>query len=340
MIEIDYTLGKLRDTLPRYEAVLAAGEAGNAPNDVALLELKERLARAKYRLGDWSQAAEVLGSLLKVQGTSAPPSEFVGEIELDLGQALTELAKSADAVIHLRRAIEILTREMGPSHATVAQARAALGRSLGDTGQFENAAEQFDKAQELTARSVPLETATAMHTRYFRGLLFLQMDAPEKAEPLLAQIVASQDAQSAADVDRTGPVRQALGEAYARQGKIDAAITTLQRAVAISERADGTQHPSTQSTRLSLAECLVTEGRDAEARALLAAPSLNLAALPSVHPIAAQLGRVEGLLAQHEGNVEQARKSFGDSLAILQALYGSQNWRVIRARREFERAAS
>jgi serine/threonine protein kinase/DNA-binding winged helix-turn-helix (wHTH) protein len=340
LAEIDYTLGNLRRTLPRYEAVLAAGQGNNAPNDGALLELKERMARAQYRLGDWSQAAEGLGSLLKAQGTAAPPSELIGEIELDLGQVLTDLARSADAEVHLRRAIEILTREMGATHTTVAEARAALGRSLADTGQFDDAAEQFDKAQQLTARSVPVETATAMRTQYFRGLLFLQMDAPEKAEPLLAQIVASQDAHSAAEVDRTGPVRQALGEAYAREGKTDAAIIALQRAVAISERADGAQHPGTQSTRLSLAECLVAEGRDAEARAVLNTPTLNLAALPAVHPIAAQLSRVNGLLAQHEGNVEQARKSFGDSLAILQALYGPQHWRVIRARRELQGAAS
>jgi eukaryotic-like serine/threonine-protein kinase len=340
LLDIDYTLGNLRDTLPRYETVLAAGQGSNAPNDTALLELKERVARARYRLGDWSQAAQDLGSLLKVQGTSAPPSELVGEIELDLGQVLTDLARPPDAQVHLRRAIEILTREMGATPAKVAEARAALGRSLADAGRFEDAAEQFDQAQELVARAVPLETAIAMRTRYFRGLLFLQMDAPEKAEPLLAQIVASQEAHAAAEVDRTGPVRQALGEAYAREAKIDAAILALQRAVAIGERADGAQHPGTQSTRLSLAECLVTKGRDAEARAILTTPTINLAALPAVHPVAAQLGRVKGLLAQHEGNVEQARKSFGESLAILQALYGSQHWRVIRARREFERAAS
>jgi len=347
LVEIDYTLGNLRDTLPRYEAVLAAGEGRRAPNDGALLELKEQVARARYRLGDWPGAAQDLGRLLQVQGTSA---QLLGEIELGLGQVLTELARPADAEVHLRRAIEILSREMGAMHPRVAEARAALGRSLADTGQFDDAAEQFDKAQELAARSEPLETATAMRTRYFRALLFLQMDAPEKAELLLAQIVASQDAHSAADprtrtdsapeVDRTGPVRQALGEAYARIGKIDAAIIALQRAVAISERADGAQHPGTQSTRLSLAECLAAEGRDAEARAVLTTPTMNLATLPAVHPIAAQLGRVNGLLAEHEGNVEQARKSFADSLAILQALYGSQHWRVIRARRELQRAAS
>ncbi|MEA3108919.1 MAG: eukaryotic-like serine/threonine-protein kinase [Gammaproteobacteria bacterium] len=350
LVEVDYALGNLRNTLPRYEAVLAAGERRKAPDDLPLLELEERVARARYLLGDWSPAAQDLGRLLKVQSTSTAPTEFLGEIEFDLGQVLTALARSADAEVHLRRAIEILTREIGATHPKVAEARTALGRSLADTGQFEGAAEQFDKAQEPAARSVPLETGIAMRTRYFRALLFLQMDAPEKAEFLLAQIVAFQDAHSAADlqtrtvsvpeVDRTGPVRQALGEAYAREGNIDAAIIALQRAAAIGERADGAQHPGTQSIRLSLAECLVARGRDAEARAVLTTPAMNLAALPAVHPIAAQLGRVNGLLAQHEGNVEQARKSFGDSLAILQALYGSQHWRVIRARQELQRAAS
>ena len=339
LLEIDYTLGNLRDSLPRYEAVLAAAEGSKKSNETALLKLEERLARARYRLGDWPGAARDLGRLLELQRTAAPPAS-VGEIELDLGQVLTDLAKSDDAEPHLRRAIDLLSRETGASYSTLAEARAALGRSLAETGQFEGAAEQFDKAQELAARSVPLDTASATRTRYFRGILFLQMDAPEKAESLLAQLVTVQDAQSTAEVDRTGPVRQALGEAYAREGKVDAAIAMLQRAVAISERADGAQHPSAQSARLSLAECLVTEGRDAEARALIETPSLDLRALPAVHPIAAQLDRVKGLLAQHDGNVEQARKSFGDSLAILQALYGPRNWRVTRARRELERAAS
>jgi hypothetical protein len=67
---------------------------------------------------------------------------------------------------------------------------------------------------------------------------------------------------------------------------------------------------------------------------------MDLGALPAVHPIVAQLDRVTGLLAQHEGNVEQARKAFGNSLPILQALYGTQHWRVIRARQELQRAAS
>jgi len=108
----------------------------------------------------------------------------------------------------------------------------------------------------------------------------------------------------------------------------------------VSERADGAQHPRSRSTRLSLAECLVAEGRDEEARALLTNPTMDVTALPAMHPIAAQLDRVNGLLAQHEGNIEQARKWFANSLEILQAVYGTRHWRVIRARQELKRAES
>jgi len=77
---------------------------------LGLPEVEERVARARYRLGDWSQAAQALQDLLKSQGSSPPPSEFIGATELYLGQALTDLAKPADAEVHLRRAVDELVQ--------------------------------------------------------------------------------------------------------------------------------------------------------------------------------------------------------------------------------------
>jgi tetratricopeptide (TPR) repeat protein len=350
LVEIDYLLGQLKDTLPQYEAVLAGARGRIAADDPAILGLRQQIARGRYRLGDWSQAAQALQDLLKSQGSTPPPSEFTGATELYLGQVLTDLARPADAEVHLHRAVDQLTRTIGAMDARVVEARAALGRSLADAGQYNEAAAELDKAQELAARSPAAEPWIDAQPQYFRALLLLQLDQPEKAEPILLQILESRDATvaahlqthdgSASEVDRTGGVRQALGEAYAREGKSEDAIAALQRAVAVSERADGPRHPATLSTRLSLAECLVAKGRDAEARDVLAAPAIDLAALPAVHPIAAELDRVNGLLAQHAGNAEQARKWLGSSLAILQALYGPEHWRVLRARRELQSAAS
>jgi DNA-binding winged helix-turn-helix (wHTH) protein/tetratricopeptide (TPR) repeat protein len=350
LVEIDQRLGQLKDTLPRYEAVLAAAKGHNAPDDAALLDLRQQLALGRYRLGDWSQAAQALQELLTNAGTAPRPSEFTGTTELYLGQVLTDLARPADAEVHLRRAVEVLTRTLGAMHARVAQAQAALGRSLADAGLYDEAATELDKAQKLAASFAAADPGIAVQVRYFRALLFLQRDQPEKAEPILLQIIESQDAASSAylqahpgsapEPDRTAAVRQALGDAYAREGKLDDAIATLQGAVAASERADGPRHPTTVSIRVSLAECVVAKGRDAQARTLLATPAIDLAALPAVHPIAAELDRVNGLLAQHQGDVEQARKWFGSSLAILQALYGPEHWRVLRARQELQNAQS
>jgi tetratricopeptide (TPR) repeat protein len=350
LVEIDYTLGQLKDTLPQYEAWLAGTQGHIAADDAALLDLRQQVARGRYRLGDWSQAAQALQDLLKSQGSSPPPSEFIGATELYLGQVLTDLAKPADAEVHLRRAVDELTRAAGAMYARLAEARAALGRSLADAGQYDEAAAELDKAQELAPRSAAADPWIDVQPKYFRALLWLQRDQPAKAEPILLQILESRDAAvaahpqahegSAPELDRTGGVRQALGEAYAREGKLEDAIATLQRAVAVSERADGPQHPATLSARLSLAECLVAQGRDADARNVLAAATIDLTALPAVHPIAAQLDRVNGLLAQHDGNTQQARKWFGSSLAILQALYGPEHWRIVRARRELQSATT
>jgi DNA-binding winged helix-turn-helix (wHTH) protein/tetratricopeptide (TPR) repeat protein len=339
LVEIDYRLGQLRDTLPRYETVLAAVQGHSAGGDAALLHLRQQIAIGRYRLGDWSQAAQSLQDLLQGQGSTLPPSEFTGTTELYLGQVLNDLARPADAEVHLRRAVEVLTRTIGPLDPRVAGARAELGRALADAGQDDEAAAELDKAQELAARLSDAEPWVAARPQYFRALLLLQLDQPEKAEPILLRVLESQGATSAA-LDRTAAVRQALGEAYAREGRFDDAIATLQRAVAVGERADGPQHPVTLAARLSLAECLVAQGRDAEARAVLATPTIDLAKLPAVHPIVAASDRVKGLLAQHEGNVEESRKWLGGSLAILQALYGPQHWRVLRARRELQSVAS
>jgi len=348
LVEIDYILGTLKDTLPQYEAVLAAAQGRIAADDAAFLDLRQQVAVGRYRLGDWSQAAEALQDLLKSPGSTLPPSEFIGATELYLGQVLTDLARPADAEVHLRRAVDELTRTIGAMHARVAEARAALGRSLTDAGQYDEAAAELDKAQDLATRSAAAEPWIDAQPRYFRALLWLQRDQPEKAEPILLQILEAQDARaqrpapesSASELDRSGSVRQALGEAYAREGKLEDAITTLQRALVVSERANGAQHPATLSTRLSLAACLVAYGRDAEARDLLATPPIDLGGLPAVHPIAAEWDRVNGLLAQHEGNAQQARKWLGSALAILQTLYGPEHWRVLRARRELQSAAS
>lgn len=348
LIEVDYTLGNLRKTMPRYKAVLAAAERSVDPRPQVIFELRQRIARGIYSLGEWTEAARSFEALLgDAQLSSSVSISFVGQTEFYLGQVLTDLASPNEAQRHFRRAIAMLTSSFGPEHASVAEAHAALGKSLADAGAFSEAVVELDRAQVLAAKWAVPSTWLAVRPRYFKALLFLHEDRAGQAEQILSQIVDYQDAHVAAyleahqglepELDHTGSVRQALGEAYAREGRIENAITTLKKAVAVSMRADGETYPGTLSIRLSLAESLLAAGQNAEAQTSLAeiAPS-SLDGLPSIHPIRAQMNRAVGLLAQRNGDMLEARASLSRALDIYNRLYGPTHWRVVRASRELQ----
>jgi hypothetical protein len=52
LIQIDDVQGHLKDTLPRYEALLAAAEGHVVPSEAAFLELERQVALARRRLGE------------------------------------------------------------------------------------------------------------------------------------------------------------------------------------------------------------------------------------------------------------------------------------------------
>jgi DNA-binding winged helix-turn-helix (wHTH) protein len=52
LIQIDGAQGRLEDTLPRYEALLAAAQGHVAPGDAAFLELERQVALGRRRLGE------------------------------------------------------------------------------------------------------------------------------------------------------------------------------------------------------------------------------------------------------------------------------------------------
>ena len=346
----DYAIGTLPTTMPTYEAVLRSGGQGLDPLNPALLNLRLQLGRGQFWLGDWERSAQSLQTLLKELPTSVEGApELNGRAELYLGQTLTALWQIPQAQQHLRLAIEQLTATLSEKHKDVSEARAALGRALSYGGQYAEAKVQLDMALELAMHWAGPNTWTVGRPIWFTALMLIEQDQPAKAESILAESLAEDDAyepiykkaheKEGAERDHSGPMRQSLGETYARLGKTDQAIAVLTRAVALVERAEGTAHPLTDSARLALAESLLTAGRDAEARQVLTAPApISLAELPAQHPFVAQRWRVDGLLALRDCDAARARESLTKALAIQQALFGPEHWRTLRARQDLRAA--
>jgi serine/threonine protein kinase/DNA-binding winged helix-turn-helix (wHTH) protein len=351
LIQIEYALGTLRTSMPRYEAALAAGSARFVTKTPVLLEL--RLANAKYLLGDWAAAVtafETLTADLHAMANVSP--ELTGRSDFHYGQLLMELGRHEQAQARLTSAIDAIGSALGEGHVLVAEATTALGRSLGEAGRYDQAFARLAKAHELAMRWAPPDTWTVVRPRYFKALVLLHQDHAADAEVILASIVQMQDSNRAAylathqdgqpELDHTASVRHALGRAYARQGKHDEAMNTLRRAVEIGELADGALHPAIMSTRLSLAEVLLASGRPVtEVHAILAStPRSALADLEPGHPIVAQWLRVEGLLALALGRTLAASESLRESLRIFESAYGTKHWRVALARDDLARAGT
>ena len=343
LIEIEYLIGQLPDTIERYQALLDAGRKQAGENAPEVLELRMNLARGRYFLGEWSVAGRMFEDLLSdLAAVPKARSELLGRVHFYYGQVLTDLARPADAEPQFRAAIEDLTSSLGERHGSVVDSRSGLGRALADAGRFSEAGSELQKAHDLAIQWDTPESWTAVRPRFFTALMLLHEDQPAKAEPLLADIVRYEDDNegtylqahpaSPPELDHTGPVRQALGETYLREGRLPEASKTLQRAAEVGEQADGARHPAVVSVQLSLAEARIAEGRIEDAkRAVARVHSEVLTELPAIHPILAQWYRVKGLLALADHRVDEAHAALNRSVEIFKALYGPADWRTQRA---------
>ena len=324
LIPVDHFVGELEKNVGRYNAILAAGRQRAGEQAPEVLDLRLSLARGYYLIGAWSSASQMFQDLLTdaaAPGVDQP--ELLGRAQLHYGQVLTDLSQPAAAERYLRHALDRLARSLGERHSLVTEAHSALGRALADQGRFEDALRELSKAQELALTWAPIPSWIETRPRFFTALMLLHEDRPSEAEHLLAEIVGFQDAHEAAylrsqkgltpELDHTGPVRQALGEAYARQGRLAEAVKTLEQAVKVGKRASGARHPFVLSTKLSLAEALIADHQNEKARDVVASiQAADLAALPPEHPILAQWHRARGLLDFAESDVSEARRAQQD----------------------------
>lgn len=352
LIQVDYFVGQLGDTIGHYAEILSAGRQQVGANAPEVLELRLNLARGHYLLGDWASAERMFRELLPDLAVAGPSrGELLGRAEFYYGQLLTDLAQPVEAERRLRAALDRLLVSVGERHVMVTEVHSALGRVLADTGRFREADAELSKAHELALKWAPLPSWIETRPRFFTALMLLHEDQPMKAAPILADIVSFQDANEAAyreanrglipELDHTGPVRQALGEAYSRQGRLREAIETLQRALSVGERASGTRHPLVISTRLSLAEALLADHRFDDARQVVESIQPRaLSDLPPTHPILAQWYRVNGLLNWADNDLSGARGSLAHALEVFQIAYGARDWRVIRARDDLQRISN
>jgi non-specific serine/threonine protein kinase len=352
LIQVDNSVGQLPKTISRYNTILAAGRRQAGERAPEVLDLRLNLARGYYLMGAWSSAIRMFEEILADLGSADDDrSDLRDRARFHYGQLLTDLAEPKRAEPYLRQALAGFRARLGEQHVMVSEAHSALGRALADENRFPEAAQELLTGHELALKWAPSPSWTETRPRFFTALMFLHQDQPRQAEPLLLETVRFEDDNEAAylqahagltpELDHTGPVRQALGEAYEREGRLSEAVETLQRAVMVLNRANGAAHPQTVSATLSLVEALIADHRADDAKRVVGSiPSSVLGLLPTEHPILAQWYRVNGLLNLAENDLTLGREELTRALDALSSKYGSKDWRVVRVRRELELASN
>ena len=332
LVDFDYSLGKLSANLARYEATLVAGRKVLPADNEALVQLRQKVARGHYLLGDWQLAVTQGEALLEdLTAATVVDARRVGRANLLLGDALVALARAEEAEAHLRTAIRDLSDTLGERHPEVADARDALGRALTVRGQYDEARAQLQQADELASRWEPTVTWRSLRPRLFMAFLDIEVGQPDAAKPILEWIIKYQDDHTGEnpELDHTGLVRQAYGEIQLREGRALDAVRTLEKATRVSELADGSRHPLTRSIRLSYGEALLAASGGAEfQRAAQSFAGEDFADLPARHPYVIQRDRLFGLLAQRSGDLARAREFYQKALTNCSALYGGAHWRT------------
>ena len=351
-IVTDFVIGRLPSTIEHYDLILSAGRThlGERAGDV--LELRVSLARGYYLLGNWTRADGLFKDLLSdLDNVSNDHGELLGRADYYYGQLLTDLARPQEAATHLQRAMVEFKKSLGEKNLMVGESHSALGLALINVGNFDEADKELIEAYAVVTPWVTKESWPEVRPRYFRALMYLKQDQPSKAEPPLVDIIRVQDTgwagylkshpDASPPLDQTGQVRQALGEVYALEGRLEEAIATLKLAAAVSERACGALHPQVLSAKLSLAETLLADSRNDEARALIIAlPADRLMELPDSHPIRAQWYRATGLLGIVDNAPVTARQDLDRALEGFQSAYGAKDWHVTRTRQDLQRLAA
>lgn len=341
LIDQDYSLGNLQTTLPRYEAMLEAGRKTLAADNDAILHLRLEVARGHYQLGRWKLAAAETRALLDELGTAASvDTARMGLVRLLRGQVLLSLGQVAESASTLQAAVENLVETLGEAKPEVADARNYLGRALTAMGRYDEARSQLNEADDMASRWEPEDTWRRLRPKLLIAFLDVEMGNFNVATPQFLHIIRLQDGPESADtpeIDHTGFVRQAYGEALLRDRNVVDARRTLDKAVAVSARAGGEDHPLTWSIRLSQAEAVLASPVDTAAlprvQALLEETPPDL---PPLHPFRVQYERVRGLLARQLGNREQARASLSRVVDDSVKLYTRDHWRTRRARAELD----
>jgi len=239
--QLVYTLAQLEQRFAEADSMAkvaraATQRAGDPPED--LIDWHDATGIALLEEGKPDAAvAEFRAALALAQAKQA---DRVSDQVSKLATVLDRAGQFEEAHTLAARAVELLTKELGPGHPDVAFALATLGAIDYDAGRY---AESLADHQKALAIDEALGETTYQTTEMLEGIgnAYLSLGKPEEAERYHRRVLAMREAKGKDD-PHVGDELINLGMDVIEEGKLDEARADYDRALAIYRKAYGPNH--------------------------------------------------------------------------------------------------
>lgn len=238
-----------REWIEEARAAVAAVESDPGPETAAMGTVLHRLATLLSYAGAVDEAVELFERAAEVRGAVLGEHILLAETLDVLAMYYLRQRKAEAAIEAMQRAIRIEDTALGADHEITAGNRRNLAQILVQLGRFDEAA----AASTLVGAQLHEMAIDA----YGKG----QFAVAEKLAGLAldcARRMPQPDAPSAESL-------RTLGTIYFDQGRLDDARVAFEEALALGEKANGPDHPSTTYSLSNLASVLAELGSHEEA---------------------------------------------------------------------------
>jgi tetratricopeptide (TPR) repeat protein len=210
----------------------------------------------------WSRQAQAtierLGSPLKLQYP----------LHRNLGGALLDAGKYAEATEHLLKARELAAKVLGEDHPRMVSMWGNAGMALSSVGHYEEATEAVRHGVALAMKWLGPRHPTLAHTQLNLAHLLLNQRRVDEALRVARESVATFGAQGQ-QLPGEVSARLFLGHAHLRRKEYAEARQELERSLELARKVYGPRAPELADALTGLGEVLSAQGQHTEALAFI-----------------------------------------------------------------------
>ena len=284
-------------------------------------DMFNNLGRLERRAADYDAAERAFRRAIELYGRVGDPDD------VDRAGAITNLGvlyfvqnRWADAEAQFRRALPIYRRTLPPGHLRLTTIEGNLAAAVASQGRLAEAAPIFERTLAAQRAIVGDEHPRIGDALNNLGVLYQDLGEAEKSVGFHRQALALRQKIFGPDHPITAWSLDNLARSLDDLGRVEEALPLQRRALAIREAHYGPDHIEVGRSVDHLATLLVERG-DYRAALPLAERALRIqsATLPAGDPHVGEDSVRIGVCLWHLGRRDEARKSFAEGLAALEA---------------------